>query len=130
MDPLPPNTGIIVVDHGSRMPAANALLDGVVALYREATGAAIVEPAHMELAAPTLEDAVARCIEQGARTIVVHPYFLAPGRHSTGDIPRMVEELAPRHPEVHFHVTEPLGLDPAMAGIMHRRILASLDRPR
>lgn len=128
MEPLPPGTAVIVIDHGSRLAAANAMLDDVVALYRSATGAEIVEAAHMELAEPTLEDATARCVARGATSIVVHPYFLAPGRHSTGDIPRMVAELAPHYPEVYFRVTEPLGVDAIMAQLMHQRIVEALAR--
>ena len=41
---------------------------------------------------------------------MVHPYFLAPGRHSTQDIPRLVTEAASSHPGVAYTVTEPLGL--------------------
>ena len=126
---LPPDTGIVVIDHGSRLQAANDMLNDVVAMYRNSSGAAIVEPAHMELATPTLEDAVTACIAQGARRIVVHPYFLAPGRHSTGDIPAMVEALAPSHPDIHFTVTEPLGVDPSMAEVMHRRVESALEHP-
>lgn len=126
MDPLPPDTAVIVIDHGSRLDAANEMLVGVVEMYRAASGVAIVEPAHMELAPPTLDDAAARCVAQGATTIVVHPYFLAPGRHSTRDIPAMVAALAPRFPNTVFQVSDPLGVDSLMARIMHRRILDSL----
>lgn len=126
MEPLPPGTAVIVIDHGSRLAAANEMLDDVVAMYRKTTGVEIVEPAHMELAEPTLEDAVAKCVARGATAIVVHPYFLAPGRHSTGDIPGMVAELAPRYSALDFRVTAPLGVDDIMARLMHRRILESL----
>ncbi len=128
MEPLPPGTAVIIIDHGSRLAAANTMLDDVVALYRSATGAEIVEAAHMELAEPTLEDATARCVARGATSIVVHPYFLAPGRHSTSDIPRMVSDLAPHYPEVYFRVTEPLGVDAIMAQLMHQRVIESLAR--
>lgn len=126
METLPPDTAVIVIDHGSRFDAANDMLIGVVQMYQAATGVAIVEPAHMELAAPTLEDAAARCVAQGATSIIVHPYFLAPGRHSTRDIPAMVAALEPRFPQIAFRVSAPLGIDPAMAQIMQRRILESL----
>ena len=126
MKPLPPDTAVVIIDHGSRLDAANEMLIEIVHLYRTLSATAIVEPAHMELASPTLEEAVSRCIEQGAAKIVVHPYFLAPGRHSTGDIPEMVAEIAPRYPGVCFSVTEPLGIDPLMAQIMHRRIVDAL----
>lgn len=128
METLPPGTAVIVIDHGSRLPAANAMLDDVVSMYQAATGVEIVEAAHMELAEPTLEEAAARCIARGASSIVVHPYFLAPGRHSTSDIPRMVAELAPHYPETYFRVTEPLGVDAIMARLMHQRVLEALAK--
>ena len=36
----------------------------------------------MELAEPSIEQAFDKCVAQGATFVVVHPYFLAPGRHS------------------------------------------------
>ena len=46
--------GIIVVDHGSKKSAANDQLLEVTGLFRRVARAAIVEPAHMELAEPTI----------------------------------------------------------------------------
>lgn len=120
--------GVILVDHGSKVAEANAMLDEVVRLFRESTGAPIVEPAHMELADPTIAQAFARCVEQGATRVVVHPYFLSPGRHSTSDIPRLVEEAARVHPGVPVTVTEPLGLDIRMSEVILQRIQEALRR--
>lgn len=103
------------------------MLDDVVRLFREKTGLAIVEPAHMELAEPTIAQAFARCVEQGARRVVIHPYFLSPGRHSTSDIPRMAAEAAEAFPGVNYSVTAPLGVDAALTEVMVRRILGSLE---
>jgi len=126
MESLPEDTAVIVIDHGSRRDAANDMLFDVVEQYKAVTGVRIVEAAHMELADPTLEDAVKACIAHGARQIVVHPYFLAPGRHSTGDIPNMVAEMAARYPELGFRITEPLGIAPQLAEVMQQRILEAL----
>lgn len=123
---VPADVGVILVDHGSRFNAANDLLDAVVAMYRAATRTRIAEPAHMELAEPTIEQAFERCVAQGARMVVVQPYFLSPGRHSTHDIPRMAAEAAARHAGVTFRVAEPIGLDDRIAGILQRRILEAL----
>ena len=82
----------------------------------------VVDNWHMELAAPTIGEAFDRCVAQGATLVVVHPYFLSPGRHSTADIPRMTAEAAARHPGVRFHVTQPLGLDEKIAALMVQRI--------
>ena len=114
--------GLIVVDHGSKKSAANDLLLDVTALFKRVSGSAIVEPAHMELAEPSIQVAFDRCVAQGATLVVVHPYFLAPGRHSTTDIPRMTADAAAKHPGVRFHVTQPLGLDDKIAALMLQRI--------
>ena len=119
--------GIIIVDHGSRRDESNAMLLDVVEMFRRATAYAIVEPAHMELAEPSIETAFRRCVERGARLVVVHPYFLLPGRHWHQDIPRLAAEAAQKHPGVEFAVTDPLGLHPLMAKIMQERIEASLS---
>jgi sirohydrochlorin ferrochelatase len=118
--------GLILVDHGSTRPAANAMLVEVAALFKRVANARIVEPAHMELAEPTIAQAFDRCVEQGATLVIVHPYFLAPGKHSTTDIPRLTAAAAARHPQVLFHVTEPLGLDEKIAALIVQRVDACL----
>ncbi|MAE60387.1 MAG: hypothetical protein CMJ49_03420 [Planctomycetaceae bacterium] len=114
--------GIVIVDHGSRREESNALLLDVVGMFRRLTDYQIIEPAHMELAEPTIATAFGRCVDQGARTVVVHPYFLLPGRHWDQDIPRLTAEAATQHPGVQFLVTAPLGLHESMAQIMDERI--------
>lgn len=128
MNTLPSDTGIIIVDHGSTVDEANQMLLQVAQAFQETTGASIVEAAHMELAEPTLQQAFDRCVEQGAVRVVVHPYFLAPGRHSTTDIPRLAKEAAARHPGITVRISEPLGADPGMHAIMLRRIQEALDK--
>lgn len=127
---LPPRDeiGVIVVDHGSRRPQSNDMLLDVVAMFRQQSGYAIVEPAHMELAEPSIAAAFERCVERGARLIVIHPYFLLPGRHWKRDIPALAAEAARKHPDVPFLVTAPLGLHPLMAEIMSERIEDCLTR--
>jgi hypothetical protein len=56
--PLLPATGIVVVDHGSRAKASNDMLLEFVELFSSMTGYAVVEPAHMELAEPSVADAI------------------------------------------------------------------------
>ncbi|MGB3052774.1 MAG: CbiX/SirB N-terminal domain-containing protein [Polyangiales bacterium] len=101
---------VLLIDHGSRRAAANALLDEVAALVKKRLGAgSIVEPAHMEIAEPTIAEGFARCVEQGATKVVVHPFMLSPGRHVTEDLPRLVAEAAAPHQGVRFSMAAPLG---------------------
>lgn len=124
---LSDHIGVILIDHGSRQTAANDMLIEVVRVFKETTECRIVEPAHMELARPTLDEAFAACVAQGATEIVIHPYFLAPGRHSTQDIPRMAQEVAQQFPQIPFRVTQPLGVDTRMTDLSLTRIQESLE---
>jgi sirohydrochlorin ferrochelatase len=103
---------LILVDHGSKVREANDLLVDITNIIgnKNNTGFDIVTYSHMELAEPTIEQAYEHCIKNGAKEIIVHPYFLAPGRHSKKDIPEMVEKVARKHPDVKYYVTEPLGI--------------------
>lgn len=119
---------IVLVDHGSRRVEANDMLRDVARLVREAAPGAHVEIAHMELAPPSIADALRACVEAGATDITVHPYLLAPGRHSTEDIPRLTAEAASEHPGLRFRVTEPLGLDARIAAVILARVEEARSR--
>jgi sirohydrochlorin ferrochelatase len=121
-DSTHPATAIIIVDHGSKRGESNQMLEQFVAQFRAATSYAIVEPAHMELAEPSIATAFDRCVEQGAKRVVVMPYFLLPGRHWRQDIPRLTAQAAAKHPGVTFLVTAPFGLHPLMRDIVQSRI--------
>lgn len=115
-------TAIILIDHGSRVKAANDLLDQMAAMLRSQTDRKVYA-AHMELAEPTLGQAYAQAVAEGADRIVVFPYFLVPGRHSRQDIPRMCAEAAAGFPGTSWHCTGPLGLDPHLANVIAQRVL-------
>lgn len=118
---------VILVDHGSRRAESNLMLLDVVAAFRECAGYSIVEPAHMELAEPSIDDAFESCVRQGARRVIVFPYFLLPGRHWAQDIPRLTAAAANRHEGVEFLVTSPLGVHPLMSRMIQSRIDQCLD---
>jgi len=114
-------TALVLVDHGSRYAEANRMLADVAALVQRRAGVADVYHAHMELAEPTIPQAFAAAVRAGARRVVVHPYFLSPGRHSTDDIPRMVADAARAFPGVEYCVTAPLGLHEKIAEVVLER---------
>lgn len=81
----------------------------------------LVKHAHMELAEPQVSDVFAACVEAGADEIIVFPYMLSPGRHSTSDIPRMVAAAAANHRQVAYTVTEAFGVHEKLAEIVLMR---------
>jgi sirohydrochlorin ferrochelatase len=115
--------GIIIVDHGSRRDESNHMLEQVASLFAERFHERheIVEPAHMELAEPSIATAYARCVERGAEQIVVCPFFLGPGKHWTQDIPRLTADAAAGFPQTCFHVTPTLGIDDLILDLLEKR---------
>jgi len=120
--------GVIVVDHGSRRAESNDMLLGVVKLFMDETDYRIVEPAHMELAEPTIAQAFDKCVERGAKVVICNPYFLLPGRHWNQDIPNLVAAAASKHPGIKWMVTAPLGLNAKLPAVMEDAIQHCLSR--
>lgn len=115
-------TGLVVVDHGSRREESNRMLEEFVESYRDHSQYGIVEPAHMELAEPSIATAFDRCVERGARCVVVAPYFLLPGKHWNQDIPDLTRAAASRHPGIPYLVAAPIGLHPMMMQVIESRV--------
>ena len=117
-------TGIIIVDHGSTRDESNKMLEELASIFarkfREKYE--IVEPAHMELAEPSIATAYARCVERGATKVVVTPFFLGPGKHWTGDIPSLTAAAARDFPHTSYHVTMPLGIDELILELLNKRV--------
>ncbi|MDB5339001.1 MAG: cbiX [Planctomycetaceae bacterium] len=116
--------GIILVDHGSRLAESNLLIEAVAKAFQQrfATDFDIVEPAHMELAEPSIATAFDRCVSRGATEVVVLPYFLGPGKHWTTDIPALTAAAASGHSGVSYRVAPTLGLDDLMLDLLRKRL--------
>ncbi len=109
---------LLIVDHGSRRAEAHAYLEWVAAQVRERCEGLRVYIAHMELAPPSISDAIAECAADGVRQLDVHPLFLVPGKHLTEDIPKLVEDAARRHSGLRWRITAPVGSAPDLADLV------------
>ena len=116
--------GIVLFAHGSRDPGWAAPFERLAAGVRERRPDARVAVAYLELTPPTLEDAVAALIADGAREIAVVPVFLAPGGHVRRDLPVIVEALRARHPAARFRVLPTIGEADAVTGAIAAWIAA------
>ena len=115
---------IIIVDHGSRRDKSNELLEEVAGLFAERFSQLyeIVEPAHMELAEPSIQTAYRKCVERGATRVIICPFFLGPGKHWTRDIPRLTAQAAEAHAGTEYHVSMPLGIDDLILELLAKRV--------
>jgi sirohydrochlorin ferrochelatase len=114
-----------LIAHGSRHQDANADLLHVAAALAQ-RGPAIVETSYLELAEPGIEAGAARCVERGARLVVMLPYFLSAGTHVRRDLALARDRLAERFPAVAFRLAEPLGRHPLLLEVVADRFREAL----
>ncbi len=118
----PPRTGVVLFGHGSRRASANDQLRNLAARLRESGRLPICEAAFLELAAPTMPEAVRACVAQGAERVVIVPCFLAVGNHVAEDVPALIQEsrraLGPAGESVPIEMTDILGNHPAIPDLI------------
>jgi sirohydrochlorin ferrochelatase len=99
--------GVLVVAIGSSDPAANARTARVAPKLLAGTGWAGATTAFATRPQRSLAEAVGRLRRQGARRVVIAPWFLAPGR-----LPDRVRTFADG---AGIEMAAPLGADPLVA---------------
>ena len=115
------STALLIVDHGSRSPEANGMLECMAGLLSQMRPGLIVHFAHMEIAHPTVQEGYAACVRDGATKVIVQPYMLSPGTHATTSIPALFEQAAAEYPHVTSRVTDPLGFHEKLAEVVLER---------
>jgi len=121
---------ILLIDHGSRRDEANEMMNCMANLVQAMAGPeVVVRFAHMELAEPSISAGVRSCVDAGATELIVFPYMLSPGKHSTGDIPRMVAEAAEPYGSVSVRVTSAFGVHEKLGEIILGRAGVTVANP-
>jgi len=119
---------IVIAGHGSPKKEANNIeqVAGLLhSMIHPECSDECVRVAYLQFAKPDIMEALEACVQDGARKVIIHPYFLSSGMHVTSDIPEIIKEAAGRFPDVEFTYTEPLGIHNKMAEVVLERIRAA-----
>lgn len=112
--------GLILVAHGSRREASNDEVRELAGqLARLSDNYDQVSPGFLELAQPSIPDAIQAAAGNGATRIVVLPYFLSAGRHVVKDIPAEVEKARAALPGVDIHILPYLGIADGIPALLN-----------
>ncbi len=111
----------IVIVHGSRDAEANTGFEVFLNQFREAFPGREVYGAFLELAKPSIPEALESAIQKGAEEIFILPMMFFPGRHVKEDIPRFIQEAKSKHPQVDFHYASPLADHPLMVELLKEK---------
>jgi sirohydrochlorin cobaltochelatase len=124
--------GLLLFGHGARDAAWADPFRAVADCVRAQRPQVPVELAFLELMQPALPEAAAALVARGCRQVSVVPLFLGTGGHVRRDLPRLVDELRARHPEVLWSLRAAVGEHPAvieaMAGVACDSLSWTADR--
>lgn len=114
-----PESAVLLVAHGSRVESSNQEIADLAERLAENLGPRrLVRHAFLEMAEPSIPRGIDGLIENGARHIVVIPYFLSAGRHVIDDIPVLVDEARRRHPGATIELTRHFGAEDAVPRLL------------
>lgn len=113
---------LLLIAHGSRRPASNEEVRALARRVAVEVGDEfpIVECSFLELAEPDLATTIDRCIERGASSVAVVPYFLAAGTHVVNDIPAIIDVARHDNPAVTITLAEHIGASSLMVGLIRQ----------
>ena len=107
---------LLLVSHGSRRKQSNEEVNQLCERLRNEVGDSfdVIGSAFLEIASPSIPEGIKQCVEEGASSVTVLPYFLAAGRHVTEDIPSIVDDVRKELPGVSISITQHLGASEGM----------------
>lgn len=101
--------GLVLFAHGSRDPGWSRPFEEIRERVRASRPECPIELAYLDLMSPTLEEAVAALVAQGAPAITVFPLFLAQGGHLKQDLPRLLDAIRASYPHIPIALESSLG---------------------
>lgn len=122
------STAVVLCAHGSRA-AGTAEAQQRLCEALQAELAVPVFAGFLEITPPDIPAAIDAAVAGGARRVLLLPYFLHAGNHTTRDLPAIIAAAAERHPDVEVSMTELLGPDPRLLAICVDRARSALEQP-
>jgi sirohydrochlorin cobaltochelatase len=109
---------ILLFAHGSRDPLWHQPIQAVAARIAQRAPHIAVRCAYLELTEPSLAQAAAEVVAQGATSLSVLPLFLGVGKHAREDLPLLLQTLRQAHPDVHIDCQPAVGEQEALLDLL------------
>jgi sirohydrochlorin cobaltochelatase len=119
--------GIVLFAHGARDPQWAQPFEEIRRRVHASRPEYPIELAYLELMSPTLEEAIASLVNQGAPAITVFPVFMAQGGHLKQDIPRILDAIRANYPHIPIALDSAIGEVPEILDAISAWILSRTD---
>jgi sirohydrochlorin ferrochelatase len=113
---------ILYIGHGSRVKEAVDQAVNFIEQSIESVSAPIQEICFLELAKPTIQEGIKRCVQRGATRIAIVPVLLLNAMHAKKDIPIEIDKARRHFPEIRFDYGRPFGVHPKIIDSLIDRI--------
>ena len=113
---------LLAVAHGSRDPASQEVVQGLLAHVRTQRPGLRAEAAYVDNASPSVRRALAELAAEGVDDVVVVPLLLTPASHSKTDVAASVQAGRLAHPRMRLRYGRPLGPHPVLVETLARRL--------
>jgi len=117
----------LLIAHGSREERSNRDFLDLVSRFSKNHSTEKVIGAFLELAAPSIPEAIEECAASGVTDVMIVPLMLFWGRHVKQDIPKMIDEARVRHAQVSFHYAGPMADHPEFLGFLQTLVQTLAD---
>ena len=117
--------GLLLFAHGARDPAWALPFEAVARHCAQQRPDRPLSLAYLEFMTPDLLDAGRSLAAQGCVVVDVVPLFLGTGGHVRKDIPRLLEQLTERHPQVRWCLHPTIGESSQVVEAMARVALSN-----
>ncbi|WP_318614410.1 sirohydrochlorin chelatase [Sporosarcina sp. YIM B06819] len=114
---------VLYVGHGSRIQAGVEEAIQFIENCKVMIDVAIQEICFLELASPSVDEGITKCVERGATKIAVVPILLLTANHANEDIPFEIEVGKIMYPDVEFTYGKAFGIHPKIVDSLYDRVI-------
>lgn len=112
----------IIVGHGSVLSDAGSTMLRIADRLHQQQDLPRVMAGFLNYSQPTFAEAVEGCLDEGAVTIVVQPYFLIAGSYVQDGLQQVIATAQRQHPHVQFVQTDVLGAHSLLLELAQARL--------
>ena len=113
---------VVLLGHGSIRESANVEIRAMWAMMQAQLPELDIRGSFVEVAEPALENVIEQLVHEQVERIVIVPRFLTRGNHLSNGIPRILDAMKEKYPNVKIDLTQHLGADPLLAEIIKNRL--------
>ena len=113
---------VVLLGHGSIRESANVEVRAMWAMMQAQLPELDIRGSFVEVAEPALEQVIEQLANEEVEQIVIVPMFLTRGNHLSNGIPRILDAMTEKYPNIKIDLTQHLGADPLLAEIIKNRL--------